>query len=295
MAEGLVNAEALTMKPFQQQTYYELLDVPVTASTEEIQAAFERSSEMYAPDSVAIYALDEPALADKLRARLKEAAEILADPVLRAEYDRTLGLPPRSVSAGLPHEEEEEDRRAQLAMAEVIAADGNLHSTRPELAVSYVQEGPEEPGGTTGEAAPPASPEPPGEGEESRASHPARSLEIAPQLAQETAIATAEAALAQVASKARERPRPLEIPPDAEFNGELLRRVRESKGLSLQQVADRTRISSRHLENVEADRYAALPAPVYLRGILTSLAREYGLDGLRVARSYMALAGVGQG
>lgn len=289
-----MNAEALMMKPFQQQTYYELLDVPVTASTEEIQVAFERSIEMYAPDSVAIYALDEPALADKLRARLKEAAEILTDPDLRAEYDRTLGLPPRTVSAGLPREEAE-DRTGQLAMAEVIASDGNLHSTHPELAVSYVQERPEESGGSAGEVAPAASPEAPGPRDEPRASHSARALETAPQLAQETAIATAEAAMAQVASRARERPRPLEIPPDAEFNGELLRRVRESKGLSLQQVADRTRISSRHLENVEADRYAALPAPVYLRGILTSLAREYGLDGLRVARSYMALAEVGKG
>ena len=58
----------------------------------------------------------------------------------------------------------------------------------------------------------------------------------------------------------------------------------------LQQVADRTRISSRHLENVEADRYGALPAPVYLRGILMNLARELGLDPLRVSRSYLALA-----
>ena len=38
------------------------------------------------------------------------------------------------------------------------------------------------------------------------------------------------------------RPR-LEIPPEAEFNGELLRQVRESYGLSLQQVSERTRIT----------------------------------------------------
>ena len=30
-----------------------------------------------------------------------------------------------------------------------------------------------------------------------------------------------------------------------------------------------------------------LPANVYLRGILMSVARELGLDGLRVARSYL--------
>ncbi|RKH37170.1 helix-turn-helix domain-containing protein, partial [Corallococcus llansteffanensis] len=109
-------------------------------------------------------------------------------------------------------------------------------------------------------------------------------------LAQDSAIATAESALAQVAARVREaRPRGVDIPADAEFNGELLRRVREARSLSIQQLADRTRISVRHLENVEADRYTALPPPVYLRGILMNLARELGLDPLRVSKSYLAL------
>jgi cytoskeletal protein RodZ len=57
--------------------------------------------------------------------------------------------------------------------------------------------------------------------------------------------------------------------------------------VSLHQIAERTRIGARHLENLEADRYDALPATVYLRGILMSLSRELGLDGVRVARSYL--------
>jgi cytoskeletal protein RodZ len=55
-------------------------------------------------------------------------------------------------------------------------------------------------------------------------------------------------------------------------------------------LADRTKIGTRHLENVEADRYEALPTSVYLRGILMSLARELGLDPLRVSKSYLTLA-----
>jgi cytoskeletal protein RodZ len=90
-------------------------------------------------------------------------------------------------------------------------------------------------------------------------------------------------------------PRPkLDIPSDAEFTGELLRRVRESRGYSLHQLAERTRISKHHLENVEADHYEDLPAPVYLRGILMNLARELGLDPLRVSRSYLHLASKGR-
>jgi hypothetical protein len=90
------------------------------------------------------------------------------------------------------------------------------------------------------------------------------------------------------------RPR-LEIPPEAEFNGELLRQVRESYGLSLQQVSERTRITRIHLENVEADRYEYLPATVYLRGILVNLARELRLDPARVSKSYLLVAQRAQG
>ena len=87
--------------------------------------------------------------------------------------------------------------------------------------------------------------------------------------------------------RVEQKPRPSEIPEGVEINGDLLKQVRLAKGLSLVQVADRTRIGVKHLENVEGDRYDALPAPVYLRGILMNLARELGLDGLRVSRSYL--------
>ena len=89
------------------------------------------------------------------------------------------------------------------------------------------------------------------------------------------------------ATRPRESRNRLDIAADAEFNGELLRRVRESYGLSLQQVAERTRITRIHLENVEADRYDKLPATVYLRGILVNLARELRLDPARVSKTYL--------
>jgi hypothetical protein len=84
-----------------------------------------------------------------------------------------------------------------------------------------------------------------------------------------------------------ERAKPYEVPAGVEFNGDLLRQVRMARGLSLLQVAERTRIGVRHLENLENDRYEQLPVAVYLRGMLMSLARELGLDGIRVSRSYL--------
>lgn len=293
------------LKPFQQQTYYELLEIHPNASPDEIRAAYERANELYAPDSVAIYALENPSIADELRARITEAMEILTDADLRVEYDRTIGLTPRVAPAEVlraderdEDEEEEDSPNSAKGMAEVIAPVETVDSTHRELRVSYVGSPAEAQKPAAVEEQPAERPAPnvvvedPRLPEERVVTRPAPRLESAPVMSHEAAIGEAEAALAQVSARAKDkdaRPKPLEIPPDAEFNGELLRRVRESLGLTLAQIADRTRISSRHLENIEADRYKDLPTTVYLRGMLTSLARELRLDQNRVAKSYLAL------
>jgi hypothetical protein len=99
-----------------------------------------------------------------------------------------------------------------------------------------------------------------------------------------------ETALVLASSKAREiKPRPADFPADTVFNGELLRKVRTAQGITLDDIAARTRISRKTLENVEADRYADLPAHVYLRGTLMGIATTLGLDPIRVAKSYLDL------
>ena len=73
------------------------------------------------------------------------------------------------------------------------------------------------------------------------------------------------------------------------WTGSALREAREARGVTLQQLAESTRVLKRHLENVEAGRYAELPAAVYLRGILMAMARELRLDAQKVSRSYLAV------
>jgi helix-turn-helix protein len=74
---------------------------------------------------------------------------------------------------------------------------------------------------------------------------------------------------------------------DGAWTGDALRQMREARGLTVQQIAERTRVTRHHIENIEGERFGALPAPVYLRGILLSLARELRLDGQKVARAYL--------
>jgi flagellar biosynthesis protein FlhG len=70
-----------------------------------------------------------------------------------------------------------------------------------------------------------------------------------------------------------------------------LKKIRESRGVSLRGIALVTKIGVRFLEYIEEDRLTLLPAPVYLRGFLMEYARALGLDPLRTAESYMARLG----
>ncbi len=70
------------------------------------------------------------------------------------------------------------------------------------------------------------------------------------------------------------------LPPGA---GETLRAAREKKGLSLAQVADRTRITQRHLALIEAGELGQLPGRTYALGFSRSFARVVGLDGAAIA------------
>ena len=68
--------------------------------------------------------------------------------------------------------------------------------------------------------------------------------------------------------------------------GELLRKTREEKGLSLAQVEEATRIRSAYLQALEDEAYERLPAPVYARGFLKNYALYLGLDPQQVLASY---------
>jgi len=81
--------------------------------------------------------------------------------------------------------------------------------------------------------------------------------------------------------------RPFTPPEGAVWTGALLRQAREARGLTVPQMAERTKVSRLHIECVEGDRFDQLPVQVYLRGIVMCLARELRLDGQKVARSYL--------
>ena len=60
--------------------------------------------------------------------------------------------------------------------------------------------------------------------------------------------------------------------------GQMLRRARELRGLTLERIADETKIPQRHLEALERDNLTAIPSGFYGRAELRTYAQAVGLD-----------------
>lgn len=65
--------------------------------------------------------------------------------------------------------------------------------------------------------------------------------------------------------------------------GERLRRAREARAMTLDDVAGQTRIPMRHLQHIEQGEWDALPAPTYAIGFTRNYASAVGLDGPAIA------------
>jgi hypothetical protein len=184
-------------------SFYAILGVDPAAGAEQIERAYRHLVELYGDVALATYSLVDADEARQIRVHLREAYEVLRDPVRRLEYDARHGL--ITAGAGLP----------------VVP--------RPTA--------------------------------ENRLERPA------------------------TAAPARPRAEPQLLPQPV--TGAALRAFREQGGITLREIAESTKISLRYLEYIEADRHAALPAPVYLRGFLQEYARAVGLEPRRTAEAYL--------
>ncbi len=78
-----------------------------------------------------------------------------------------------------------------------------------------------------------------------------------------------------------------EIGPDSEFSGALLRKVRESQGIDVMEICQKTKITRTHIDAIEEERFSDLPAVVYVRGFVIELAKFLRLDPVQVQKTYL--------
>ncbi len=78
------------MKKFEELSYYEILEIPVGASSYEIREAYKEALSIYNEDSLTTYSLFTDDERDEIREKVEEAFLTLIDEIKRADYDRML-------------------------------------------------------------------------------------------------------------------------------------------------------------------------------------------------------------
>jgi curved DNA-binding protein CbpA len=137
-----------------------------------------------------------------------------------------------------------------------------------------------------------------------RREYDARLRRVEPQRPSVPTTPTPPAAAAPLRERERERERlptppapPLRSTPEPDldgsiapengvFDGDVLRRIRVSLGIELEEISATTKINEHHLRSIEGNVYEQLPPPVYLRGFLKQYAKCLSLDPNHVADSY---------
>jgi cytoskeletal protein RodZ len=77
--------------------------------------------------------------------------------------------------------------------------------------------------------------------------------------------------------------------------GEELKRRREERSISLEEISETTRIGTRFLKAIETGNYSVLPGAIYTRSFIRAYARRVGLDEQEALAMYQQEAGASEG
>src|ERR1700761_4652976 len=72
--------------------------------------------------------------------------------------------------------------------------------------------------------------------------------------------------------------------------GDRLRREREMRGITLDEITESTKISRRHLDALEKEQFDQLPGGVFNKGFVKAYAHFLGLDEDQAVADYAAVA-----
>ena len=270
----------MPLKSLKSQNYYDILGVARYASPEEIRSAYEISRHTFQENSLATYSLFSDQENQEILALIAKAFETLFNPETRRAYDAQLG----SVEGEPP------PRRPAAAMG----APGPAMPPPPQASAPGVQvanrlraepEVPRRATVTTG---------PHGEIRPASESGPPRGVPV-------PIFPPTPPKLPPSAAPGAPKPAPVAptLPPNpvrdeyvktiAKYDGAVLKRLRQIYGLSLEDLAERSKIRRAYLEYIEEENFQFLPAAVYVKGFVTLVASIYGLPAQRVADEYMQI------
>lgn len=237
------------MKAIDELDYYELLEIPSSASPAEIERAYRLAQQTWADGSLALYSVFENADAAAIRSRLDEAYGVLLDPEARRLHDRE-----RMPRDRAPSTAGSGSNGSPSMPGFPSGSDGSLGSHGPTAEATWSAGGVPEPG----------------EDEPSRDRR-----------------ADFDSGLFGIEDRGDDYD-VFEDDESGDFDGVRLRRARLFRGYEIDEISQVTKVSGTHLRNIEDENFAELPADVYVRGFVTAYARTIGLDPERVVPGYMA-------
>lgn len=290
-------------------TLYDILDIMPDASQQEIREAYLRIKGTYSKDSVALYSLIDPNERNEMLHKIQEAYNILSNPEKRKEYDRYYG----TLEEDIATHPLAAQKAAQLTkkiisidrvppMEETIPHDDLLIPPPTDFSDSSSTHSPQSSSHTLTSSSlidqkpphilslvtaqtheknqveqSPLLPEP-----EASYSAPHRMTTPNPATFSPDALELGEADVGSEYQPSLTR----EIEQETEWRGSFIRKVREVKKVSLEELSQTTKISKTYILAIEEENYSKLPAPVYVRGFVNQIARVLKLPQQAVATAY---------
>ena len=115
---------------------------------------------------------------------------------------------------------------------------------------------------------------------------PAEGIEAPPIPADDQAVTTPPISSSTPPTKSM-TPAPT-VKDERDFNGALLKELREAAGLTLREMSDKTKITLPILQALEEERFTDVPsARVYVRGFVRCVARELNVDMDQASKTYV--------
>jgi hypothetical protein len=270
------------------QSYYEILDIPPDATVEEIRAAYLRVKAAYSKDSLALYSLMDASENQRYIQQAEEAYRVLSNPEKRREYDRNHGvlLTTESLERDnvihfdrVPPMEGIDSEDLLIPPTTDIETAQKTNAPQSSLKQSYSME---HWMGTTDMAceiqSDPMRP-PPTEPYSPVIKTTISSPSDPPKTEVETKVPSYESRTQTQINR--------EILTETEFRGSFLRKVREARQISIEEVADYTKIKRQYIEAIEEEDFNRLPAAVYVRGFVIQYAKMLRLPHDRVSSAFM--------
>ena len=280
------------------QGFYEILGIDNRSSTDAIHSAYhDQLAGLVRRLRAARRQGADVTILEGQERSLKEAMQVLSDPVRRQRYDAYR----RASQQGIPTSAETMWDVAKDSLVDPLAiASLEVLQKTTELNIGNPFKVAPQP--RKWSARPQALPTPP-----VTAAQPDTSNEVTDQVERTAELPPAprapapapEPAVPSFTPEVQAAPPPAPAPPPPDdvvsiaarygMDGRFLRAVRELRKRTLEELADETRISLRYLHALESNDFDSLPAATFVRGYVKELTRALDIQDVDVVEGYLGL------